>query len=192
MNNRIEENTSIDKFLEHLDKIFQVEPKCYMNESEIDGIPSVSTIIYEDVPEKGMITGITYGLSLVNHQDWRFGRPELMITDESTKLEWGLSIGFLANRLRGDCPFNYSNTINFRERISKDSEMDAFLVFAPSILDKENFSDIEIGTDYKINLAGIYPIYSSEIKLVEEWGLEKFWHHPNFDMYDVNRKKIEK
>ncbi|MEQ8477574.1 hypothetical protein [Fulvivirga sp.] len=68
--------------------------------------------------------------------------------------------------------------------------MDAFLVFAPSILDKEFYLNIDIGLDYKINIAGLYPIYSTEMKLVNEWGLEKFWHHPDFDNYNVNRKQI--
>jgi len=28
-----------------------------------------------------------------------------------------------------------------------------------------------------------------EAAVLEEIGLEKFWHHDNFDMYDVNRKR---
>jgi hypothetical protein len=192
MNQKNNGNTPIEKYMEYLDEIFQVEPQFFMNESEIDGLQGVTSIVYENIPEKGMVTGVTYGLSLVEHEDWKFGRPELMITVDSKDIAWGQVIGFLANRLRGDCPFSYSNTINFRERISDESEMDAFLIFAPSILDKEDFLGIDIGTDYKINLAGIYPIYSSEMGLISEWGLEKFWHHPNFDLYNVNRKRIEK
>lgn len=191
MENENKGNTPIEKYIEYLDEIFQVEPQIFMNESEIEGVQGVVSIVYENIPEKGMITGITYGLSLINHEEWKFGRPELMITVESKDIAWGQVAGFLANRLRGDCPFCYSNTINFRERISNESEMDAFLIFAPSILDKENFLGIDIGIDYKINLAGLYPIYSSEMDLVNEWGLKKFWHHPNFDLYNVNRKRIE-
>ena len=138
-----------------------------------------------------MITCITYGLSLENHPDWKFGRPELIITIDSKDMSWAQVVGYLANNLRGDCPFSYSNTINFREKISSDSEMDAFLVFAPAILDKKDFANIDIGLNYKVNIVGLYPIYSSEIEYIEKNGLEKFWKHPNFDMYNVNRKRIK-
>lgn len=182
--------TPVEKFMAHLDRIFQTEPEYYKEESGTDGISGVTSIVYKDIPEKGMITGITYGLSLGNHPDWKYGRPELIITVDSKDTSWAQVTGYLANNLRGDCPFSYSNTINFKEKISDESQMDAFLVFVPSILDKKDFMNIDIGLNYKVNIAGLYPIYASEIEYIEKNGLEKFWKHPNFDMYKVNRKKI--
>jgi hypothetical protein len=182
--------TPIEKYLEHLDKVFQVEPQFFREESLDDGFPGVTNIVYQDIPEKGMITALTYGLSLIKHEDWKFGRPELCICVESTDMAWGQVAGYLANQLRGKFPFCYGQTINFEERISDDSEMDAFLIFAPSILEKEDFLNVDLGMDYKINIAGLYPIYSSELKSIEELGLEGFWKHPNFDLYNVNREKI--
>jgi hypothetical protein len=183
--------TPVEKFMAHLDRIFQTEPEYYKEESETDGIAGVTSIVYKDIPEKGMTTGITYGLSLGNHPDWKLGRPELIITVDSKDTSWAQVAGYLANSLRGNCPFSYSNTINFREKISDESEMDAFLVFAPSILDKKDFANIDIGLSYKINIAGLYPIYASEMEYIDKNGLEKFWKHPNFDMYNVNRKRIK-
>ncbi|WP_405265710.1 suppressor of fused domain protein [Cellulophaga sp. Ld12] len=185
-----ENKTPVEKFMDHLDRIFQVEPEYFRNVSEIDGIAGVTSIVYKDVPDKGMITGITYGLSLVDHPAWKFGRPELIITVDSKDTTWAQVAGYLANSLRGNCPFSYSNTINFREKISEESNMDSFLVFAPSILDKKDFTNIDVGLDYNITIAGLYPIYASEIAYINQNGLEKFWKHPNFDMYDVNRKLI--
>lgn len=191
MKGLFKKKTPIEKYMAHLDKIFQTEPEYYGDESKKDGIPGVTSIIYKDIPEKGMVTGITYGLSLENHPDWKFGRPELIITVDSKDISWAQVAGYFANSLRGDCPFSYSNTINFREKISDESEMDAFLVFAPSILDKKDYLNIDIGLDYKINIAGLYPIYASEMEYIEKNGLEKFWKHPDFDMYNVNRKRIK-
>jgi len=185
--------TPVERYMEHLDRIFKKKPEFFQNESEIHGIAGVSTIVYRDIPEKGMVTGITYGLSLVKHPSWKLGRPELMITVDSKDISWAQVAGYLANGLRGDCPFSYGNTINFKEKISDESKMDAFLVFAPSIIpNKNDYINIDIGTDYKISIAGLYPIYSSEMKLIENWGLEKFWKHPGFDMYNVNRNPINK
>ncbi|MCS3870116.1 hypothetical protein J3D55_003032 [Chryseobacterium ginsenosidimutans] len=183
--------TPIEKYLEHLDKIFQQEPEFYNNDSLIEGIKGVTSIVYRDIPEKGFITAITYGLSLAKHREWKFGRPELCISVESENLDWGIVSGFIANQLRGKCPFCYGETINFREQISEDSEMDAFLIFAPSTLDKEDYLDIDVGADYTINIAGLYPIYSEEIEVYNQIGLKEFWFHPDFDNYSVNRKRIK-
>ena len=109
----------------------------------------------------------------------------------SQNKSWAQIVGFLAKQLRGKFPFCYGQTINFREKISDDSEMDAFLIFAPSILDKEHYLDINIGTDYKINIAGLFPIYSSELEQIDKIGLEAFWKHPDFDPYNVQRNRVE-
>lgn len=182
--------TPAERYLAHLDQIFQQEPALYINESLIDGVPGVTTIVYRDIPEKGFTTALTYGLSLVQHPSWKFGRPELCISVESANPDWGQVVGFLANKLRGDCPFSYGQTINFREPISTDSEMDAFFIFAPSTLDKSDYLHIDIGADYKISIAGLYPMYADELEVYEKIGLEAFWHHPDYDNYRVNRKRI--
>lgn len=138
-----------------------------------------------------MTTVVTYGLSRVNHEDWKFGRPELCISVESTDDAWQQVAGYLANQLRGEFAFGYGQTINFGGKISQDSDMDAFLIFAPSILEREDYLDIDIGLDYKISIAGLYPIYSRELEKIEVLGLEGFLKHPNFDLYSVKRQAVE-
>lgn len=179
-----------EKYLKHLDAIFQKEPQFFKTDSLIEGVAGVTAIVYTDFPEKGYTTALTYGLSLVKHPDWKFGRAELCISVESLNLDWANVVGFLANKLRGDCPFSYGQTINFGEHISKDSEMDAFFIFAPGALGKDEYLNIDIGLDYKISIAGLYPMYSDELPVYEEIGLKEFWHHPGFDIYSVNRKRI--
>lgn len=91
------------------------------------------------MPERGFITGLIYGLSLVNHPEWIYSRPELCITVESENIDWGQIAGVIANQLRGECLFSYRNTINFHEQIHEEPETDAFLIFAPSIPGKQDF-----------------------------------------------------
>ena len=180
-----------EKYLNHLDQIFQVEPSFYPIGERNSAFPRVTAIIYQDVPETGYITGLTYGLSLVDHPEWTLGlRPELMISVESTDLSWALAIGDIASSLRGKCPFCYGDKINLKSQISEDSDMSAFLVFAPSIISKEDALNIDVGEDYKINLAGMYPIYHEEMSVIDDIGLEAFWHHPAFDLFDINRPTI--
>jgi hypothetical protein len=183
--------TPVENYLNHLDNIFEVEPLFFKNDSKQPGVAGVTSIVYKDLPEEGLITSFTYGLSLVKHEDWKLGRGELCLSVESKELAWGQVTGFLANSLRGKSPFSYGHTINFGEPIANDSEMSAFLIFAPAVIQKEHYLDINIGTDYKVNIAGLYPIYEEEIAVYNKIGLEKFWKHPDFDPFNVRRPRIK-
>jgi len=182
--------TPIEEYMAHLDKVFQQEPVFYKNDCKIPGLPGITSIVYNDIPEKGFTTGLTYGLSLFEHPDWKLSRPELCISLESSNIDWGQVVGYLANHLRDTCPFCYGDTIDFEEKISDDSEMSAFFIFAPSILEPEDYLHIDIGIGYEISIAGLYPMYAEELEVFSKIGLDKFWHHPNFDLYNVNRKRI--
>jgi suppressor of fused protein SUFU len=177
--------TPAERYLAHLDEISGgLEPEFQPIETTSD-LPRVTTIIYRDVPEPGHITGMTYGLSLADHEDWRLGKPELCVSVASTDISWPLAAAYLAESLRGECPFSYGNVIDFGE-ISPESAMTAFVVFAPAVLDPEYYQDIDVGGPTKINIAGVYPIHASEGEFIQEHGLEEFWHL-DWDPYDVTR-----
>jgi hypothetical protein len=82
-----------------------------------------------------------------------------MISVESTDIDWAKVSAFFASKLRGDCPFRFGDTINFREQVTSKSAMNTFFVFVPSVLDKEYYLNIDIGAEYKIQLSGMYPMY---------------------------------
>jgi hypothetical protein len=180
----------VEKYIHHLDKIFNQEPLFFGGGKDNQGLPNASVMIYENVPEPGFITGITYGLSLANHPEWIEGKPELCITVRASNHNWGLAASYLVNALRGNCGFAYGQTFNLSEKISSESEMDAFFLFAPAILTHEQYANIDIGLDYKINIVGLYPMYSHELETFSKHGLSHFWNHPHFDMFSINRKKI--
>lgn len=182
----------VELFLKHLDGIFQQEPIFYSGGKSKNAQPKVSVMIYNNVPKEGFVTGITYGLSLFEHPDWKLGRPELCISVKSTDDNWARVAGYIANQLGGDCPFSYGQVVNFGQQIAEDSDMDAFFIFAPSTLSKEDCLGIDVGTNYKVNIVGLYPMYSDELDTFGVIGLERFWHHPNFDNYAVNRDRITK
>jgi hypothetical protein len=149
-------------------------------------------LIYKDLPERGDLTALTYGLSLADHPDWRLGKPELCISVRSSDDAWALAAGCLAEGLQGSCPFCYGNTINFQEQVSPESQMTSFLVFAPAVLDRRDFTGIDVsppghdGHDI-INIAGLYPIHEIERQYVDEHGLTaEFWDR-EWDPMDVSR-----
>jgi suppressor of fused protein SUFU len=152
--------------------------------------------VYADLPEPGHLTGLTYGLSLAEHPDWHAGKPELCICVQSEDVAWALAVAHLAESLRGDCPFDYGSTIDFGERISDESEMASFVIFAPVVLDRDDYQHIHVGggpeangqadPDDVVNIAGCYPIHDVELEFIQEQGLEAFWQL-EWDPYDVTR-----
>lgn len=184
-----------EKYLNYLEEFFFQKPEFYTKKSSQKSNSNVTSIVFNNLPEPNSITSFTYGLSTTKHREWKLGRPELTLTVNSTNNSWKTILGLIADELSGKSSFSYGSTINIGKKISDDSQMDAFLIFAPCIFqnygDSKKHLNIDIGFSYKINIVGLYPIYSSEIKLIEKWGLKKFWHHPQFIWYDVNRNIIE-
>jgi hypothetical protein len=176
-------------FTAHLDQVTDcAETAIRRIESSNKTLRDVFVFEYQDWPEQGWITGFTFGLSDANHDDWKFGRPELMISVESADCVWPIAIGYLAERLRGKCPFCYGNTIDFKAEISEESKLDAFLIFHPLHLTREQAS-LKLN-DFTCNISGAYPLYNSEVAIYEELGLERFWSLPDWDPSNVHRPPI--
>ncbi|TVU64863.1 suppressor of fused domain protein [Paenarthrobacter nitroguajacolicus] len=179
--------TRVEQFLSHLDGLTGgIEPRFFPVEPSRPGVPSVTVIVYDDIPESGLLTGITYGVSLADHPLWRFGKPELCICVKSEDIRWALAIGHIGEVQRGDNPFRYGDTINFGERIAPDSEMTSFVIFAPAVMDHSDYAGIDLGEVLPINICGLYPIHDSERRYIHDHGLEAFWKL-DWDPYDVKR-----
>lgn len=182
--------SSAESYLRHLERITSREEDGVLQApSTSDSLPGVGVFVYENWPRPGFITGFTFGLSIATHPDWRAGRPELMIMMESDDKSWPFAAASAAARFRGDCPFSYGNTINFRQPVAEESALDAFLVFAPPHLDREQMQ-VEL-EGYTCFIAGLYPMYGSELDLYQRIGLEAFWHHPGWDPFNPKRPRIE-
>ncbi|MDJ0705945.1 MAG: hypothetical protein QNJ46_21970 [Leptolyngbyaceae cyanobacterium MO_188.B28] len=112
-----------------------------------------------------------------------------MISVESADEAWPFAIAYIAEKLRGKCPFCYGSTINFHEQISEESDLNAFLIFAPPFLSK-NQKEAKL-RDLTCYIKGMYPIFNSEIPLYNELGLERFWRLPDWDPFNVRRKPLQ-
>jgi hypothetical protein len=158
-----------------------------MGGPEPDGGPPVCVFVFRNKPE-GMITGITYGLSLYPHPAWKFARPEMIVSVKSDDLGWPCAASTFASMFRGEKLFQYGDIYTTDIPLAADTKMDGFLVFAQSILDKE-VQEVQL-SDYKVIFSQFYPIYRQEIPIYERIGLEAFWKHKDFDRYAVDRKPI--
>ena len=181
--------TRVELFLAHLDRLSGgVEPQFLRIESTHAGLKSMTAITYLNLPEPGLLTSVTYGVSLAQHSEWRLGKPELAICVRSSDVVWARAMGFIAEQLRGDCPFSYGDTLNFGEPISNDSAMDAFAIFAPLAIEPDDVK-VDVGDKLPIFIAGCYPIHCSERRYILEKGLEAFWKL-DWDPYDVSRPPV--
>jgi hypothetical protein len=183
-------SSRVEQYLAHLDRLAPGhEPRFLPIESSNPTLDGVTAITYEDLPEPGFLTAVTYGLSLADHPEWRLGKPELCISVRSSDQRWARAAAFVADRLRGVSPFAYGETINFRERVCPDSVMSSFVIFAPAVLARDDFLNIDVGDALPINLQGIYPIHDDERAWIEQHGLAAFWQL-NWDPYDVRRPSV--
>ncbi|WP_426762769.1 hypothetical protein ACP3TD_10260 [Pseudarthrobacter sp. 1G09] len=67
--------------------------------------------------------------------------------------------------------------------------MTAFVIFAPAVLDRADFADINVGETRPINICGLYPIHEAERLFIHDHGLEAFWQL-GWDPYDVGRPPV--
>lgn len=174
-------------FLTHLEMIFGKAVAIHQAQAP-DGRAPVSVFVYKNIPAEGMITGVTYGLSLYPYPDWKVSRPEMIVSVNSLDIGWPCATATFTANFRGKKRFSYGDVFTTDVPLNSDSAMDGFLVFAPSILDPR-VQTVQMN-DYKIHFSQFYPIYRSELTVIEKIGLERFWKHPGFNMYDIKRKPI--
>jgi hypothetical protein len=175
-------------FIDHLRAIFGEESAIHKADAE-DGRAPISVFIYKNIPDVGMITGITFGLSIYPYPDWKFARPEIIVAVKSLDIGWPCAAATFAATYRGKKRFSYGDVFTTDHPMVSDSKMEGFLLFAQGIVD-ESKQSVQMN-DYKIHFSQFYPIYRSELDLYSKIGLKGFWHHPGFDIYDVKRKPIE-
>ena len=184
--------TRVEDFVSHFDALAGKIPANVYYQDLPDG-NRISALVYPDVPEEGMLVGVTYGLSLLDNPAWTRGRPELLIGVRSTDERWARAAGLLAANIP-DCPFSYGTVLNFGQPITEESDMDHFVVFAPTLLDEADFLNVLHAPDGAppqdvINVAGIYPIHASEAAAISDGRMEQFWKS-GADLYDVTRPAV--
>jgi hypothetical protein len=175
-------------FVAHLERVFGREEVIRKHAPQGGGLP-VCVFTYRDFPEKGMMTGVTYGLSFDPHPDWKLSRPEMILSVESEETMWGWAAAYFCAEFRGKKPFRYGDVFTVDSPLARDTRMDGVFVFAQSILHEE-VASVQLN-DYKVHFSQFYPIYRSEVKVFDRIGLERFWKHEGFEIYNPKRPPIE-
>jgi hypothetical protein len=150
----------------------------------------VLAISFLDYPEKGLLTGFTYGLSEMAHPDWKnLSKPELTITVKSTDIHWVHAIGYLVEWHRATHAFQPGSLFQYGRPAAADSAMDSFLVFNPVVGQGDEFREISLGND-KIELMGVFPLYHDEVSLIQKIGIRKFTGLTEYSLFSVTRPDL--
>ncbi|GAB2842479.1 hypothetical protein GCM10027176_52980 [Actinoallomurus bryophytorum] len=135
------------------------------------------------------ISGFTYGLSLVPHPEWHLGSPELFISMDSDNSDWVLAAGYVASAWRGKERYSAGDVFDLGDPISPDeSEMSVLLLFLVTDLEPE-FTRIELPGGV-VNLVQLYPMYESELALLQEKGAAEFLSTEDVDFHDPRRPPL--
>lgn len=97
-----------EMFLDYVNNVFG-EEDIILQHKAADGGPEVSVFVYKNLPEPGMITGVTYGLSICPYRDWKFGRPELIVLMKSLNTAWPFAAAYFAAEFRGKNRLSYGD-----------------------------------------------------------------------------------
>ena len=174
------------KFLEHLDKIFDVEPSYFRHSKEGES-PPFHSLTYKGIPQKGMVTGFTLGMSFVAKSKESNSRTELMISIDTTDDVWVLALADIGYRNRGNTSYEAGDTINFNCKISEESEMTSFLVWHQGVIHEDH--ETICLPDWHIRLLQLFPIHDDERILVHEHGPEWLFEHVT-DPSDIKRTSV--
>ena len=175
-----------EKYLDHLDGVFKVEPE-FQRFSEESEYPPFHILTYRDIPESGMLTSITSGISFVDQPEENNLRPELLISVVSQDISWALAIADIGYQHRGKLRFKQGDTINFNAKISEESDMSSFFIWPQGVINESH--EMVCLPEWHILIMGIYPIHDDERILIHEHGPDWLFNFVE-DPCDVRRPSV--
>lgn len=179
----------IAMLLDHLEGVFEAEPRFLRVASTHVGLPNVTLVVYRDVPARGHLTGVTFGLSVPAEADPRHTGTEIVTTVATSDEQWPVAVTAAAERMRASSLFLPGDTIRLGRPLIGPGGMDALLVHEPRVLDAEDCEYVDLGST-RVNITGLFPVHAVEIPLIAAIGADAFLRHPDLDEYDVGRPPV--
>ncbi len=175
-------------FLQQLTELFGQETSIHSVETSQPRLPPVHCFFFEGLPDDGMLTCVTYGISCADHPDWVNASSELIVTLETNDKAWAMGAAAVAEAARGKHSLEYGSVLSLNKTITPDTRMDSYVFFASAILSREQ-SMLPMPRK-PIYLRGAYPVYPGEKGLIGQIGLHDFWHNELFDPLSVERPDL--
>lgn len=170
-----------------LESVFGQNASVFREKSVKKKLPFVYTLVFPNTGNHPMIS-FSYGLSFASHPD-QHNKVELYLEMDSNDMAWAHIVGYLTNQLRGDCPFNSGEIIRIGQKISENSDLNAFVVVPPrNVKLSERIKDGRKSAG--VVLMELLPIYEHEVYSIQKIGLEEFIKRIGKEKLNPNRKAI--
>jgi len=181
--------SALEFYRENLERLMQDQAQIFREKSVKKKLPLVYTLIFPKTHNRAL-TSFSYGLSFADHPD-QYNKIELYLQINSTDLAWAHIVGYLTNHLRGDCPFSTGEIIRLGQKVSTESNLNAFVVIAPDIFKAEEQLKDGRKNSSTIKLVNLLPIYEQETLTIQRIGLAGFLSRIGNQKLNPNRGIIE-
>jgi hypothetical protein len=180
------------RFVQRLSSTMGAEPDIHQVVPRVSGDGEVFALVLVDVPEPGLVTGVTYGLSPWQRRNARPVR-ELCITMRSTDPAWPKVPARTVAVLRGMCPFDPGMVIGYKEPYVPPSGLSSLVLAStlpvPALADGIDVAPPGADTDDLVEIVAAYPVYPSEREAVHAAGLGAVFDS-DWDPYDPARAAV--
>jgi hypothetical protein len=180
------------RFVERASSIVGAQPDIHEVVPREPGDSEVFSLVFVDVPAPGLVTGVTYGLSLCQRLNARPVR-ELCTTMRSTDLAWPKVPAHTVAVLRGICPFDPGMVIGYKEPYVPPSGLSSLVLAStlpvPALADGIDVAPPDADTDDLVQIVAAYPVYPSEREAVHAVGLGAVFDS-DWDPYDPARAAV--
>jgi len=177
----------LEHYRSQLEDILQERSSVFREKSVKKKLPFVYNLVFPRTESRPLMS-FSYGLSFASHPD-QHNKVELYLQINSEDMAWAHVVGYLTNQLRGDCPFNSGEIIRLGQKISEESELNAFVVINSDLtLFPERIKDGRKSTG--VQLVELLPIYEQEVLTIQKLGLAEFINQLKFSKLDPKRKAI--
>lgn len=177
----------LEHFRGNIEQIFDTNVQIFREKSVKKGLPFVYTLVIQE-QQQPLLTSISYGASFAIAPEQK-NKVELLLQMETDDMAWAHVIGYLANHLRGDCPFHEGEIIRFGQKISQESKLNSFVVCKPDMEELQG-SIMDSRKSSSVYLMQLLPIYEEEVLSIAKYGLKGFIDRLQDKKTDPKRKPI--
>lgn len=146
--------SSVERYRDYLEELMGSKAEIFRDKSVDKKLPNVFTLVFRDTPSAGTITAFTFGVCFSSLAAEKGVKTELMLHVKSDNINWAHALGFIANHLREQCPFQVGQIVRFGQQIAADSPISNFLVNEPA----DHFQQvISLSKDLQVQLVQLEP-----------------------------------
>lgn len=161
----------LEHFRSNIESIMAQKAAIFREKSVKKGLPFVYTLVFQS-QEPELLTTISYGASFATTPE-QVHKVELCLQMNSNDMAWAHVVGYLANQLRGDCPFNKGEIIRLGQAVSAESKLNSFVVVPATFT--EFPSPVKDGRKSTgVHIMELIPIYEEEVLSISKKGLDAF------------------